>query len=129
MDEAQEKLKSARLMECFLSTIEYADDACLIDEWKHPEILLQDKYGDCEDFALFVYDTLQTNGYKVNLHMVKNDEGLHAVCSYEKGKERGYFSNQYRVTTNGKLKTTLKDNGWGYVKPINRKKVQYGKIY
>ena len=128
LNDAQEKLKSAYLLECFLSRIPYVSDVWTKDEWKHPDRTIQEG-GDCDDYAIFVYEVLSKQGYEVKLYDVEQEGYLHAICYYKKGREEGYFSNEYRVKIRGNLEEVLTEDGWINIEELNREGINYGQIY
>ena len=74
-------------IEWYLSYFHYKIDQSDNDEWKSPERFIRDGGGDCEDFAIMVYELLKRNGYKPEIYTIWNpnddrDYG-HALCVYE----------------------------------------------
>jgi len=69
--------------------IHYQKDAAA-DIWTNPEQTLQNKIGDCEEYALLNASVMQVLGYQPHfLALVKPDgRRAHAICTF---KYNGYF--------------------------------------
>lgn len=77
--------------------VEDADNFHKTDYWQSPAEMLQNKKGDCEDFALFADSALKDLGYQSQVVSIYGKNGFaHTITVYlENGK--------YRVFNDGKL--------------------------
>lgn len=96
-DEVKNFVQNSKQMEQVTHQLKYISDGEeRLNSCKPPEKTLSDGGGDCEDFAILVFETLKEKGYDVALFFCYNEKEGHAICWYRKGKDEGYFSNQYR---------------------------------
>jgi len=71
-------------IEYYLSYFDSQKDTIIEDTWKSPQQFMHDKGGDCEDFAIMVYELALCIGYEPKIISMWNldddrDYG-HAVC-------------------------------------------------
>jgi len=87
-------------LEHYLWHFEYVPDSHISQEFKDPDTFYADRAGDCEDFAVFVYEILTPKGYNCKIYKLYNSEispsTAHCIVTYVKGTDRGYFSNWVR---------------------------------
>ena len=110
-----------------LQSYEYRADE--IENWKSPEVMVAEKYGDCEDFALLVNNILSNNNYTTLLFIVYNNKysTAHMICYYKNKTEEGYFSNYKNIKIkNFKIKDYLRDTIYNNYKVLNIKDFKYG---
>lgn len=80
------------------------------DYWKSPEETLNDKGGDCEDFAILVQGVLKELGIDSQLIYVGLPTMGHMLCFYRMDNGKlAFFSNQYLMTTNYSSVTAVLD--------------------
>ena len=89
---------NSRALETILCQYKYIPDAHPSHEYLHPIFFLDRGGGDCDDFAYFVYNALIKYGYDCRIFVLTSTEdgARHAVCTYERGRDWGLFSNAER---------------------------------
>ena len=89
------------LEQWLLNEFEYENDEQEI--WKSPKQMIQDKAGDCEDFAFLASKILSNLGYKTYviafLESETPDVG-HAICLIKHNGKYTYFSNYWYISKN-----------------------------
>ena len=92
------KVSNSSDMKYMLSFFEYKKDKIIDDEWKSPQEFIKSEGGDCEDYAILVFEVLSKKGYDCNIYGLyrNNDQTGHCVATYRRGLDWGYFSNHKR---------------------------------
>ncbi|OGX06036.1 MAG: hypothetical protein A2Z88_02855 [Omnitrophica WOR_2 bacterium GWA2_47_8] len=84
------------------------------EAWSMPKETLQNKYGDCEDYAFLNQSVLQVLGYRSRVLGIKSKTEAHAICLFE-------YKGHYLFFDNAKLKTTSIQNMDDFSKFLNQK--------
>ena len=63
------------------------------DVWAAPQVTLNRKYGDCEDFSFLNVAVLRVLGYKPRVLVMKGITGCHAICVFQKNGYYFWFDN------------------------------------
>lgn len=83
-EEIRNRLNNPHKVAFFLNTLNYKSETG--DYAQSPEETLSLGTGDCEDFAIIVYDSLHYHGYETKLLVVYSDNSAHCVGIYKKKK-------------------------------------------
>lgn len=89
----QEDITPETLTRCFADF-----DYELGDQVQDPEVFLQRKRGDCDDFATLVSSVLEQHGYRTRLVVVMMEQQTHVVCYVE--EKKGYLDYNLRAAAN-----------------------------
>jgi transglutaminase-like putative cysteine protease len=106
------------------------------DHWKYPNETLEDRGGDCEDFAILVQDVLREQGIKVHIFVIVFDDitSAHAMAFFrdDDGIIHYFSNNNYKKTNRTKLSDVLYDyygDNWNYVRSCHKAKFCSKKFY
>lgn len=96
-DSINKYVKDSHGMADIFSYMEYVSDVEPEDEFAGLSRITKFYGGDCDDFAVAVYELLTPEGYIVKLYILESVEEpvTHCIATFEKGKDKGYVSNQY----------------------------------
>ena len=87
----KDNVKTSYQLEYVMMSYEYKNDE-EGQNWEDLSIALQRGEFDCEEAGMLVYDILTYNGYKCVIYYVTDWNKGHVITSYERGKDKGYFS-------------------------------------
>ena len=98
-EEIREHLDNPHKVAFYLSTIRYKND--ITNHPQRPEETVRRGGGDCEDFAILVYDALSYHGYETKLLIVcfEGNDPCHCVGIYkEKRSDNWHFVDRSDVS-------------------------------
>ncbi len=127
-----DKVDTSKDMEYYLSYFTYKDDRFELHEWENPKQFYERRGGDCEGFAVLIYEVLTPKGYDCTIYGLYDDSRSHAIVMYEKGEDKGYFSNYIRYSVNTTIEEIEQDTGYTSHVQINwkiRHFEHHGEIY
>lgn len=89
-EEIREHLDNPHKVAFYLSTIRYKND--IMNHPQRPEETVRLGSGDCEDFAILIYEALNYHGYETKLLIVcfEDDEASHCVGIYKEKRSNNW---------------------------------------
>jgi len=88
----KDNVKTSYQLEFIMMSYEYRKDTKVSDRWEDLNVALRRGAFDCEEAGMLVYYVLTNHGYECTMYVVNNDDKAHAITSFKKGHDRGYFS-------------------------------------
>ena len=96
LDHIKASVNTSEDLEYYFSYFKYKKDVLKKDNWRSSVGFYKNGGDDCEGFAVFGYELLSNAGYDCNIYSFWNENDGHAILTYKKNNDIGYFSNNVR---------------------------------